>query len=908
VVGRSLAHYRILQKIGEGGMGVVYKARDTHLDRFVAIKVLPPGRADDPERRLRFIQEARAASALNHPNIVTVHDIDTADGVTFIAMEYVAGRPLDEVLSRRPLRLNEVIDYAVQVAGALTAAHGAGIVHRDLKPSNIMVGDDGRVRVLDFGLAKLTGATETGESMVTASASPLSHAGAIAGTFAYMSPEQAEGKPVDARSDIFSFGIVLYEMLTRRHPFRRESTVSTMAAIVGEEPSPLSEDGAALPPEVERTVLRCLRKEPQRRWQSVSDLKSVLEDLKEESASARIRPAPGGGVRGSRRGLWAIAGAAMALVVVVAGLVWVRSRGAVPETRLELVPLTLDAGCSIQASVSRDGRIVAFASDRSSEGSMDIWVQHVDRPLPVRRTHDPMGAFMPSVSPDGARIVYQSRRDGGGLYVIDTLGGDERKIVSGGLHRNPRFSPDGKWIAYTQVAAGDQGEYRIHLVPPDGGTPRQLHPGFAPAPEPGGVGAIWSPDGRRILFNGTRTADHAVGWWIAPTDGGTPVALDTSQLQTAPRIRFPAAWPWDDTLVYAEGATILGVNLYRVRVSSDSTRLIGPPERLTAGPGLRYDGSVATDGRLVFSILGVDANLHSVSLDGSNGRGTGEPQPVFRDAQTKTSTSVAADGSTAAYVAAAGAEHGRQAIRVELRLRDLSSGRETLLSTGDVAGAWPRLNRDGSLVAYREVLPEGATAFVSTPSGERRQVCTGCRILGFFPDQDELLVLHGTNRLARRRLSTGREATLLTTQAESIVNGRLALDGRWMAFVLNRPDGGAGLYVAAVRERPVPEQEWLALEESRTARVDDPAWSADGTLVYYLSERDGFLCVWARRFDPVASRFVGESFPALHAHTMRHSTVLGGRTLNWGLSVTRDRLYLMMADVTGNVWTTKLPR
>jgi len=203
---------------------------------------------------------------------------------------------------------------------------------------------------------------------------------------------------------------------------------------------------------------------------------------------------------------------------------------------------------------------------------------------------------------------------------------------------------------------------------------------------------------------------------------------------------------------------------------------------------------------------------------------------------------------------------------------------------------------------------DGVAGFVSTTSGERRQVCTDCRVLGFFPDLDELLVLQGTNRLVRRRLSTGGEATVLTTQANSIANGRLSVDGRWMAFVLNRPGGHAGLYVAPVREAPVPENERIVLEESDTARVDDPAWSPDGTLLYYLSERDGFLCVWARRFDPAAFRFVGESFPALHAHTMRHSMILGGRVINWGLSVTRDRLYLMMAEVTGNVWTAKLPR
>jgi serine/threonine protein kinase len=404
-----LAHYRIVQKLGEGGMGVVYKAQDTHLDRPVAVKVLPPEKVDDPERKRRFVQEAKAASALNHPNIVTVYDIDTSDGVTFIAMEYVPGKALDEVLARKTLRLNEALGYAVHIADALSAAHAAGIVHRDLKPSNIMVGDDGRVRVLDFGLAKLTGTGEAAEFAATATAPPISEAGAVLGTFAYMSPEQAEGRPVDARSDVFSFGVVLYEMLARRHPFRRDSRISTMAAIIGEEPRPPSEDSTGLPPEVDRAVLRCLRKEPQRRWQSMSDLKSVLEDLKEESESGKLRPAAAVAAPSSRRRLWVLSGLVGILILSAVLFVWIRMRAPARSSDLELVPLTLDAGLSTFASISRDGKIVAYASDRSGEGPLDIWVRHIDRPQPVR-TRDPSGALLPSVSPDGSRIVYRSNR------------------------------------------------------------------------------------------------------------------------------------------------------------------------------------------------------------------------------------------------------------------------------------------------------------------------------------------------------------------------------------------------------------------------------------------------------------------------------------------------------------------
>jgi len=297
-VGQMLAHYRLEAKLGEGGMGVVYRALDTHLDRPVAIKVLRAQAVADEERKKRFVQEAKAASALNHPNIITIHDINAAGGVDFIAMEYVEGKTLDGAMGRKGLSVGETLKYAVQITDALVKAHGEGIVHRDIKPGNIMVTADGLVKVLDFGLAKLT---EEGPGVAQADLparasmkeeAPETEEGAILGTVAYMSPEQAEGKPVDARSDIFSFGSVLYEMLTGRRAFQGETKMSVLAAILREEPKPASEVVEGLPREVERIVNRCLRKEPRRCFQHMDDLMVALEELKEESDSGKLRAGP----------------------------------------------------------------------------------------------------------------------------------------------------------------------------------------------------------------------------------------------------------------------------------------------------------------------------------------------------------------------------------------------------------------------------------------------------------------------------------------------------------------------------------------------------------------------------------------------------------------------------------------
>lgn len=236
MIGKTISHYNILEKLGEGGMGVVYKARDTHLDRFVAIKVLPAEKVADPERKERFVKEAKAASSLNHPNIITIYDIGRAEGVDFISMECVTGKTLDQLIPRHGMRLNEALKYAVQIADALARAHSAGIIHRDLKPGNIMVNEHGLVKVLDFGLAKLTEAPLSVEDDSTRTMQPTTAEGKIVGTIAYMSPEQAEGKRVDARSDIFSFGSVLYEMVTGKQAFHGDTKASTLAAILKDNP------------------------------------------------------------------------------------------------------------------------------------------------------------------------------------------------------------------------------------------------------------------------------------------------------------------------------------------------------------------------------------------------------------------------------------------------------------------------------------------------------------------------------------------------------------------------------------------------------------------------------------------------------------------------------------------------
>jgi serine/threonine protein kinase len=384
----------------------VYKAEDTRLHRFVALKFLPSEVARDPKALARFQREAEAASALNHPNICTIYDIGEQDGQAFIAMEYVSGKTLDQLIGRNGLRLNQALKYAVQIAEPLAKAHSAGIIHRDLKPSNVMVTENDLIKVLNFGLAKIA-ETTTSEFAETASVKapcPNTEQGVIVGTTPYMSPEQAEGKKVDTRSDIFSFGFLLYEMLTGQRAFSGDSRLSTLSAILKEEPRPVSSINHDVPRDLEKIISHCLRKDPDRRFQHMDDLKVALLDLKEESDSGKLSGVTGSTLPTGGRKSWpAWAGGLVILFPIVAAGFWrlflrpEGNQGLAPRT----VPLTSYVGTECCASFSPDGNQVAFEWDGPRQDNADIYVKLIGTENAVRLTTDPADDISPAWSPDG---------------------------------------------------------------------------------------------------------------------------------------------------------------------------------------------------------------------------------------------------------------------------------------------------------------------------------------------------------------------------------------------------------------------------------------------------------------------------------------------------------------------------
>ncbi len=451
--GLKLGPYQILAPLGAGGMGEVYRALDPRLDREVAIKVVRAERLADPDRRARFVREARAASTLNHPNIVTIHEIESDGDIDFIVMELVQGRTLDALIPKGGMRLGEAVRIAIPIADALATAHARGIAHRDLKPANIMVAPDGGVKVLDFGLARLLPSRDSDETRTRRQRDDASEAGTVAGTPAYMSPEQASGGAVDARSDIFSFGSVLYEMVTGRRPFVGASSAEVVAGLLKEQPKAPSEVVREVPKELERIILRCLRKDPSRRFQNMGDVRVELEEVKEESDSQAVVLTDPAVAKSRFRRRWLAMGGVTVVVLgaVVAALFWPRRGPEVPPPTVVQITTEREAG---SGSFSPDGTQIAYASSGEKGENWDIWLRIVGQVEARRLTTDPLPDWSPSWSPDGQQIAFLQEVQGQvRINLVSPLGVAPHKLSEFPAQPWLSWSPDGRWLAAGRIPA-----------------------------------------------------------------------------------------------------------------------------------------------------------------------------------------------------------------------------------------------------------------------------------------------------------------------------------------------------------------------------------------------------------------------------------------------------------------------
>ena len=897
-VGTRLGHYRIQRALGAGGMGFVYEAMDESLNRAVALKVLPVGRYDEASRA-RFRWEAEAASALNHPNIVTVHEVGREGEIDFIAMERVSGQTLEAIAGGRPMPMRKAIQIAAQVADALAAAHEAGIVHRDLKPSNVMVSDRGIVKVLDFGLAKQV----AGSAGSTEGDPELSATGTITGTAFYMSPEQAAGKPVDSRSDVFAFGSLLYEMLTGRRAFQRDTSLATLIAITTAEPEPLRSVRPDVPRTLESIFKKCIPKELHERWQSLSDVKLMLQDLAADLDPNTRQETDGDAVKPSHHWLWAAAGVAIAGVLLTLGAQRVLRPPASPAlSTLRLV--TAETGLSTAPALSPDGSLLAFASDRSNQGNLDLWIQQVGGSEPIRLSSDPADESDPSFSPDGARIAFRSEKDGGGIYVIPALGGDPVLVAPKG--RNPRFSPNGKSIAYWEGREGSlvAGSSKAYVIDVGGGGPRALDTGLAWAQYP-----VWSPDGNALLVYGMRagaTDTTGLDWWIVPAAGGKAKAAEIRSSVLPLRVRlFPTVLDWypsDDgpqVLFAPDGGD--NSNLWRMRLDANGKH--GTPVRLTNGPGrhVRASSIKSKDGsmRLAYADETLNYDVWQLPVFQTTGLAAGEMQRLTDRLTPDMSPSISGDGKQAYYITV------RLGTWSVIR-RDLQTNRERTLYSATTNLYSSRVAPFGSKLFFSGL---GADLLaLPTEGGVIEKLCarcgsvtgvsrTGDRLL-FQPRTDEHLMMFDvpsgkTMKLADR----GDPHTLLD-------GGQMSPDGKWAAFhATNNETQASTIYVIPITgQLPVARQQWIAITDGSDSSRD-AVWVPSSSTLYFTSERDGFRCLWARRLSAITGEPQGDAFAVRHFHTSRlglRNRASSGNII--GLSAGDNRLIFALTEITGNIW------
>jgi serine/threonine protein kinase/Tol biopolymer transport system component len=894
--GTRLGPYEILSALGAGGMGEVYRARDTKLNRDVAIKVLPESVATDPDRLARFHREAQVLASLNHPNIAHIHGYEESNSVHALIMELVEGPTLADRIARGPIPLNEALPIAKQIAEGLEAAHEQGIIHRDLKPANIKVRDDGTVKVLDFGLAKALdpiGAAGSGVSQLPTITTPaMTQVGMVLGTASYMAPEQARGKPVDKRADVWAFGCVLFEMLTGRRAFAGDTVTDVFAAIVEREPQ-WNQLPDQTPEGIRRLLRRSVSKDVRARLHDMADARLEIDDAGMEPATTSV-----GGRQPSRRTRTSQVLALVAVTVAAIAATWLvarreRAAGAdTPTLDATIDRLTNDSGVTRMPTLSFDGHLLAYSSDRAGNGDRDIWVQQVAGGNPLRLTDDPADDTTPDFSPDGSQVTFRSERNGGGVYMVSALGGAARLIAPGG--RRPRFSPDGKQIAYWGDVSTRVGQFRgtdgrqsaVYVVSLSGGTPVRVLPDFQVVRDP-----VWLPDGGSLLVAGRRDQKSQLAdsfdWWLARLDGTPPVKTGVSDV---PLLRGTVVGPerWSRAgVIFSFKDDLWSIAL------SNAGRMSGQPRRLTLGVGPYVDPTVGPDDEIVFARLVVERVIERASLTN-----TSEP-PARMYADTGSNTwraSETSDGSLIVFERTVGTAR-------EIWTKNTHSGRQELVArvpTLDPLNA--TVSRDGARIAYTQgsAVTGGATGtgfVVETSGGVPRKICDACGLHGFLGDNQRVLVeLNDGHAIRVIDVRTGVARDLVVASVDERVDRpHVSPDQRWLAFRSQRNAVGKSFVVRLTSDQPISMKGLEPIDEPTTS--GRPAgWSLDSHSVYLLLDTDGFRCLWAQRIDPATGTLTGKPFAVRHFHSTN------GMSTGFGNTFTADGFLYEAAEESANLW------
>ncbi|MGH9768921.1 MAG: protein kinase domain-containing protein [Blastocatellia bacterium] len=818
LIGQTLGHYGVISVLGVGGMGEVYLARDTRLERKVAIKLLPPQYTSDRARIKRFEREARAASALNHPNIITIYEIGEIEGKHFIAAEFVDGQTLRELMSSGRIAAKDAIEIAIQIASALSAAYEAGIIHRDIKPENVMRRRDGYVKVLDFGLVKLIEQSRLpGQTNASEGDIGKTNPGAVLGTVRYMSPEQALGQEVDHRSDIFSLGVLLYEMVTGVPPFKG-GPAAALDAIVHHQPLPVTEVFKDLHPELERIVSRALEKDRDLRYQTANDFRSELKRLQRELDSSPshsfVLPRLYGKSRLSinKKKIGAMLALTAFVVMAASIMAWRQTRGdeRVAWSRAVATQLTGFTGAELFPAFSPDAKEFVYA--RNEKDNWDIYQQRLAGSVARNLTaNSPDDDMQPAYSPDGELIAFRSERKGGGIFVMSAAGESVRQVSNFGHY--PDWSPDGKEIAFSSMLVVDPfsrgANSKLYAFSLATGETREIDAGRD------AVQPRWSPNRLRIAFWGKDRSAQRDIWTVSPR-GGDPV-----QVTHDADFDWNPVWSPDGKFIYFISNRKGAPSLWRVAMDEASGRAMGEPEPIIGPLAQSWQLNISRDGRrLVYVEKLIRERIHAVNFDPVKYETAGQAIPILEGSKRSSSPDVSPDGQWLTY-------YSRGETNEDIFVVRTDGTAQSQLTNDSFNDRLPRWSPDGKrIVYYSNASGKYEIWTINQDGSERRQIS----------------------------FNNGQQPSF--NSGTSLVYPVLSPDGRWISYCI-----AAGETFLIDANKPWNEQKPLALPfiKPRAEWFIAWSWSPDSKkLAGWASDHNGeypgsyVYSLESQRFEKIA--------------------------------------------------------